>query len=113
MSNRRVLLLADGYTSEGAKAVCLMNEYVAGYYTIDGEDSLGSYNTIPDWADGFGPLGETAPWINYLVMETSWGGMKTLPDALGFSFPDASETDDADMQRLRQEFTEKVVIPLK
>ncbi|MBP3415756.1 MAG: hypothetical protein J6K76_00125 [Spirochaetaceae bacterium] len=70
LSNRRVLLLADGYTSEGAKAVCLMNEYVAGYYTIDGEDSLGSYNTIPDWADGFGPLGETAPWINYLVMET-------------------------------------------
>ena len=50
---------------------------------------------------------------SYLVIETSWGGMKTMPDALGFSFPHAPETDDPDVQRMRQEFTEKVVIPLK
>lgn len=70
LSNRRVYLMADGYTSEGAKAASLMNGYVAGYYSINGEDSLGNYNSIPDWSSGFGPLGETAPWINYLVMET-------------------------------------------
>lgn len=50
---------------------------------------------------------------NYFVMETSWGGMKTLPDALGFSFSHAPKTNDPDVQRMRQEFTEKVVIPLK
>lgn len=50
---------------------------------------------------------------NYLVIGASWGGMKTLPDALGFSFEFAPETDDPDVQRMRQEFTEKVVIPLK
>lgn len=50
---------------------------------------------------------------NYFVMETSWGGMKTMPDALGFSFSHAPKTNDPDVQRMRQEFTEKVVIPLK
>lgn len=70
LSNRDVFLLADGYTSEGAKATSLMNEYVDGYYVINGEDSLGNHNSIPDWPNGFGPLGETAPWINYLMMKT-------------------------------------------
>ena len=34
---------------------------------VNGEDSLGNTNAIPDWMDGFGPVGETAPWINYLL----------------------------------------------
>lgn len=70
-----------------------------------------------DWLDmegeGWKGYREEADGENYLVIETSWGGMKTMPDALGFSFPHAPETDDPDVQRMRQEFTEKVVIPLK
>ncbi len=83
----------------GAAWLCNANGEPIDYMDMEGE--------------GWKGYREEAGGENYLVIETSWGGMKTLPDALGFSFPDAPETDDADMQRLRQEFTEKVVIPLK
>ncbi len=39
-----------------------------------------------------------------------WGGMMEMPDALGFSFGTAA---DAETERLRQAFSERVIIPLK
>ena len=83
----------------GAAWLCNANGEPIDYMDMEGE--------------GWKGYREEAGGENYLVIETSWGGMKTLPDALGFSFPDAPETEDADVKRMRQEFTEKVVIPLK
>lgn len=71
LANRTVVLLADGYTGEGAKAAHLMHSFVKGFYVINGEDSFGNHTVIPDWMNGFGPVAETAPWISYVKKEKS------------------------------------------
>ena len=70
LAGRTVFLLGDGCTGQGARAASLLNPFVAGFYIINGEDSLGNRTEIPDWPEGFGPLGETAPWVNYLMGRT-------------------------------------------
>ena len=71
LSSRKVFLLGDGYTGEGAKAASLLHPFVTGFYSINGEDSLGNHSAIPGWVNGYGPLGETAPWVNYLINKTT------------------------------------------
>lgn len=64
LSQRRVLLLGDGYTGQGARASALLNDFIAGTYVISSpkDDNKEAY-----WIEGFGPVGETAPWVNFLV----------------------------------------------
>lgn len=70
LAGRKVFLLGDGYTGQGTLASSLLNKFLQGYFVVNGQDSLGNTNTIPDWMDGFGPVGETAPWISFLLGET-------------------------------------------
>ena len=71
LAGRKVVLLADGYTGAGAKAASALHDFVAGFFIINGEDSLGNHTTIPDWTDGFGPVVETAPWIPVVLKQKS------------------------------------------
>ncbi|MBE5782802.1 MAG: DUF4179 domain-containing protein [Clostridiales bacterium] len=76
------------------------------------------------------PEGQAIDWLNmegmgwgsgpssdeeqkYYEIGISWGGMAEIPDALHFSFEYADEAADEHIQKLRQEFMEKVVIPLR
>lgn len=70
LADRKVFLLGDGCTGQGALASSLLNRFLQGYYVVNGQDSLGRTNSLPDWLDGFGPVGETAPWISFLLGET-------------------------------------------
>lgn len=49
----------------------------------------------------------------YYEIGISWGGMKEIPAALRFSFEYADEPADEEIRQLRQQFEEKVVIPLR
>lgn len=71
LAGRKVVLLADGYTGEGAKSTNEMHSFVSGFFIINGDDSLGNHNPIPDWINGFGPVVETAPWIPVVMKHTS------------------------------------------
>ena len=71
LAGRKVVLLADGYTGEGAKSTNEMHSFVSGFFIINGDDSLGNHNPIPDWTNGFGPVGETAPWIPVVMKHKS------------------------------------------
>ncbi|MBO5125190.1 MAG: hypothetical protein J6C11_08705 [Spirochaetaceae bacterium] len=81
MAGRQVFLLGEGYTGQGVLASSLMNTFVQGYFVLNGQDSHGNINAIPDWMDGFGPVGETAPWINYLL---EGGGLLESRDVVHF-----------------------------
>ena len=71
LAGRKVVLLADGYTGEGAKSTNEMHSFVSGFFIINGDDSLGNHNPIPDWTNGFGPVMETAPWIPVVMKHKS------------------------------------------
>lgn len=69
LSQRRVLLLGDGYSGQGAEATSLLNDFIEGVYVVSSPEE----NTkIEGWAQGFGPVGETAPWVNYLVCKSGF-----------------------------------------
>ncbi|MBQ6803243.1 MAG: DUF4179 domain-containing protein [Clostridia bacterium] len=49
---------------------------------------------------------------HYYEISFSWGGMMELPDSLCFSYEFDAEPEEAQIARLRQEFIEKLTIPL-
>ena len=81
LAGRQVFLLGEGYTGQGVLASSLMHTFLQGYFVLNGQDSHGNTNAIPDWMDGFGPVGETAPWINYLL---EGGGLLESRDVVHF-----------------------------
>lgn len=68
MEDRVVFFLGDGYTGDGMEAALLLHDFVAGGHAIGG--SAEETGVLSYWPDGFGPVGETAPWLNYLVCGT-------------------------------------------
>ena len=81
----------------------------------------------PSLAD---PSGKPLEWLNmegegsftghcdkegrlYYEIQFSWGGMMTLPDSLGFSYANEEASDNTEIAKLRRQFTEKMIIPLK
>ncbi len=68
MQDRVVFFLGDGYTGDGMEAALLLHDFVAGGHAIG--ESAAETEVLSDWPDGFGPVGETAPWLSYLVCGT-------------------------------------------
>lgn len=69
LSQRNVFLLGDGYSGQGAEATALLNDFIKGVYVVSSPEEN---NEIEGWAQGFGPVGKTAPWINYLVCKSNF-----------------------------------------
>lgn len=63
--------------------------------------------------EGFSGICTDEDGNRYFAIEYTQGGMNEMPDTLGFSFGRFGNSNDAEIQRLQQEFMEKVIIPLK
>lgn len=70
LQDRTVLLLGDGYPGNGMEAALLLHDFIAGGHAISGAAGGEDAAALSGWPDGFGPVGETAPWLNYLVCGT-------------------------------------------
>lgn len=94
-------------TAEAAKE--LMRCYPCPYLDAPGEESISWLEMEGEgWSGCPAAHGEQA----YYEIGVSWGGMEKIPDELRFSFEHAQEAEEERIQMLRNEFIEKVVIPL-
>lgn len=65
--NRPVFLLGDGL-KENELSLCMQQStLVQGFVYINGKDSLGDFHILTDWEEGFGPVKEHAPWMDFIL----------------------------------------------
>lgn len=66
-----VYLVGDGICGDAIERLYqLMPDVVSGFYILNGNTSNGASQKLFDWHSGFGFLGETAPWLLWILGST-------------------------------------------